>query len=426
MRRNKYTYVFYEADTSYWFNGISKAFFTLPRALGKKVESALSNPNILLEEIPDLYNKLKNENFIVNNEYNELEIVHKLYEESINNKDYMLILLPTLNCNFKCWYCIQDHIQSIMDKSTIEKVMKHIKYMVCIEKITSLNLSWFGGEPFIYFNEVIIPITQYAQKLCNENNVKFINSATTNAALINYNIAEQLESMNFTHFQITLDGIQEEHDKVKYQIGMPSAFNRTLSNINNILNKTKNTNISLRINYTQKNLNLKIVEQVNKLISEDNRKRINVFFRKVWQETNNLSNYELCRSILELFQQSGYTIDPLNNIITDFKSCYVCKKYYHAINFNGGVFKCTASNEIYEDPKGHINNDGSITLNKDYIRKYNIKSFDNNTCSNCIYLPICMGNCPRNYNPKTFSCQQDLIDYNYKDIIINYIKHYLE
>ena len=50
--------------------------------------------------------------------------------KAINKKDYYMVILPTLNCNFKCWYCIQDHIPSLMTEEVISLVKRHIKYVI--------------------------------------------------------------------------------------------------------------------------------------------------------------------------------------------------------------------------------------------------------------------------------------------------------
>lgn len=44
-----------------------------------------------------------------------------------------------------------------------------------------------------------------------------------------------------------------------------------------------------------------------------------------------------------------------------FTSCYVNKKYYNAINYNGNVVKCTACNDIHKDKtKGNLLSNGHI------------------------------------------------------------------
>ena len=46
--------------------------------------------------------------------------------------------------------------------------------------LDTLHIEWFGGEPFLYFDKVIRPISEYAISICNEAKIPFFNSVTTN------------------------------------------------------------------------------------------------------------------------------------------------------------------------------------------------------------------------------------------------------
>lgn len=168
--------------------------------------------------------KLKGGGFIIEDSFNELDYLRSKYAEAVNNKNYFLVILPTLNCNYSCWYCIQTHIPSKMSLETISAIKEHIKNMVEVEKIDSLHLDWFGGEPFLYFSQVIQPISEYAMEICHRNNTPFLNSATTNGFFLKREIHETLGKLCFKQFQITLDGNREFHDKVKFTKSCDSTF----------------------------------------------------------------------------------------------------------------------------------------------------------------------------------------------------------
>ena len=134
MKASRYNYIFTEGDSSYWFNGLERTFFALPAGLGEKIAEYLEQPTQLEEVSPRFYNKLVEKGFLVDDSVDELNIIRERNEQAINCREYFLIILPTLNCNFKCWYCIQDHIVSKMSLATIDKVKKHIAYMIDHEK----------------------------------------------------------------------------------------------------------------------------------------------------------------------------------------------------------------------------------------------------------------------------------------------------
>lgn len=398
MKSSKYNYILENNEFSYWYNGIEHTFFRLPLALGNKIKNMINSPEQLLSANKIFYNKLITNGFIVHDAINELDIIRDKNEKERNSKDYFLTVLPTLNCNFKCWYCIQNHIPSMMSAETMNKVKAHIDYMINVKQIKSLYLEWFGGEPFMFFQKVIMPISEYAMEKCAENKLPFYNAATTNAYYLVPTILEELNRLQFKKFHITLDGSQELHDKVKFQHGCPSAFQRTLQNIEYILNATTDTNILLRINYTHENLSNTIVNQINNIISPQNRNRIRIIPKKVWQEKVDKSLFTEINSLLNMFEETGYNVERLD-IIYNFVTCYAEREYYNSINFNGDIVKCTASDDLYaKEAPGHLNEDGSITWREDFKEKFYKKRFENDKCLKCMYLPICMGMCPRDYN----------------------------
>lgn len=139
MQISKYNYILYDANYSYWYNGLTHKHFRLSGALSKKLEQLLDNTDKLAIAVPDFYEKLKQGGFIIDDSVDELDIIRQKNDASIHSKDYYMIVLPTLDCNFKCWYCIQNHIPSKMSAETFEKLKRHIDYMIEEKEISSLH-----------------------------------------------------------------------------------------------------------------------------------------------------------------------------------------------------------------------------------------------------------------------------------------------
>lgn len=320
MRLSRYNFVLYSGEYGYWYNALTGSFFRLSSELSKKVENLLPDLSILEVEAKPLYDKLCDAGFIVSHSIDELDIIRQNHSNAVHSKEYFLIILPTLNCNFKCWYCIQEHLPSIMNVETFESIKKHIDYMVEEECITSLHLDWFGGEPFMTFKKVVEPLSRYAIEKCNQYNIPFINTSTTNGYFINKDVADALEDLKFTQFQITIDGEKKFHDNVKFMNGCDSAFEQVLTNINYILERNATIKVFLRINYTHKTLSKRVVSEVNNFISLENRSRVVVTPKKVWQENVDKNFGEVLHEILNDFEVSGYLVSR-REITTTFTSC---------------------------------------------------------------------------------------------------------
>lgn len=420
MKSSRYNVLVDRSGFSYWYNTLNKSFFKISAGLGEKIRVCIDAGD--LDSLPEsLISKLKDGGFIVDNDMDELEIVRKNNRKSIEDKNYFLIILPTLDCNYHCWYCIQDHVESKMSPETLNRILKHIDHMVDTEKIESLHIEWFGGEPFMYFEDVISPISEYARNKCGEAGIPFMNTSTTNGYYLSPDVIERCREYDFRHFQITLDGNKEFHDKVKFRKGCESTFVHVLENINRLLSYSKEATVSLRINYTHRNLNEAIVDEVNTYIEADNRSRICIVPRKVWQEEKDNSFNVILSEILDRFRESGYVVEywsPVYNYIP----CYANKRYYTTVNFNGNVVKCTACNDLYEkEPKGMLEEDGTVSWTPGFDTKYSEPTFENERCLGCNKLPICMGLCPREHVNGMTYCKDDVLDTRFEDAIVSVI-----
>ena len=424
MKPSGYNYVLHSDQYAYWFNALTGASFRIGAALSEKVEYCIDHDiNLLKDNVPEWYNRLVDNGFIINDDVCEIELIRDRYKKAVDNKDYFLIIIPTLNCNYSCWYCIQNHIPSLMSAETMEAVKKHIDYMIDVEKITSLHIDWFGGEPLMYFNKVVKPISEYAKRRCADKGIPFTNGTTSNGYFITEQMAKEMSSLNFSQYQITLDGDKQFHDKVKFVKGCDSTFEHVLRNIDTILTTNPDANIFLRINYTHEHLTLAIVSQVSELIAEANRNRVTVTPKKVWQEKADPDYYKVLIPILDAFENAGFRVSR-HNMSVQATSCYVCKKYYNCINYNGFAVKCTACDDLYvTEPKGIISDNGQIVWSDEFDRKCSEPSFENERCLSCKQLPTCMGLCPRNHiNGDTF-CKNDTSDEIFENSLLNHLIH---
>lgn len=417
MKQSQFNYILEDGNDTYWFNTLLLSFFRLSPELSHKIEDRLSASDF--DSVPIL-DKLKDGGFVVDDDYDEISRVRELNDKSIQSKNYFLLILPTLNCNFSCHYCIQDHIPTIMTEETLNRVRRHLDYMIEVEKIESLRLDFFGGEPFMFFDKIVQPLAEYAREKCRKSGIPYSCGATTNGYYINKRVSRKLTDLCFEYFQITLDGDREHHNQVKFQKGCDSAFDYVLSNINTMMLDNTAVKLALRINYTHSNLSDKIVEQVNSHLCQDIRKRIVISPHKVWQEKVD-HEFDI-HPLLDLFKESGYHVSRWNPA-TDFIPCYASKKYYNAINYNGHVVKCTACDDLYATrPLGILGEDGKISFSDGIDISYQSKTFENERCLKCKALPICMGLCPRDMLSGSSRCKYECVDESIEKSILMHIK----
>lgn len=74
-------------------------------------------------------NLLSDNKFIIDENIDESSIIDDILKRSKGDKSLLYIIInPTLNCNFNCWYCYETHVRkSKISAATIQSIIKYIK-----------------------------------------------------------------------------------------------------------------------------------------------------------------------------------------------------------------------------------------------------------------------------------------------------------
>lgn len=340
---------------------------------------------------PEFFKYMVDEGFIIENETDEFSQVVEISKKADNNENqFLLFINPTMNCNFKCWYCYESHIKdSKMDTVTIDKTIQLIDQITKgSEGMEQFAISWFGGEPLLYFDKVIVPILTQAKQILDSRNIQLMTGFTTNGLLFDKKKIDFLKSFYVQEIQITLDGYGENHDQVRFISSTKGSFHQIVYNI--ILLAKNNFNVVIRINCSDKNMD--DIDRIMELFGEYDdkiRKRLRFSYHKVWQLEDALEND--VREYIDKYKSSGFYVDGA--VYDSVRgSCYADKKNQAFLNYNGDVFKCSARDFKVGNRLGELNQNGVIEWNPDATVRENAK-FKNKPCHTCSILPICGGGC---------------------------------
>ena len=398
-----------------WFNTLSRSYFSLSARLSERISHVLQTEEF--DALPEeFFNRLSQYKFIIDDNVDELEVIREAHRKASNSSKYTVQLLPTLNCNYNCWYCIQDHIPTLMSEKVMDKVLTHIEEQLKREEIKELRIEWFGGEPLMFVEQTVFPFSERLKTLCDSVGKSFTQGVTSNAYFLTEDVSKVLAQYNFDHFQITLDGNKENHDKVKFQKGLDSAFDRALEHIVKLLVNVPQMLVTLRINYTNE-----IVNQVCEAIPMEYRRRVTILPKKVWQEKPDETKRTSFEYIWDAFEEAGFYVRR-NALIFGFKSCYTNDSSFVTINYNGSVLKCTACDDMYtKEGLGTLSDKGVITWNDNRGTDYDQPTFEMAECLKCVYLPLCMGVCPRDLVKNNLRCRIKLSDQSFDKEILAYV-----
>jgi len=170
---------------------------------------------------------------------------------SFNPRRLKLTILPTEQCNFRCRYCYEDFKIGKMTPRVVNAVKSLLQNR--ISTLDRLDIDWFGGEPLVA-TEIVRDIQSHAFELCDQYDVPLHASMTTNGYLLRADLFRSLNSIGLRHYQITLDGKAEEHNKTRILASGSSTFERIWSNLLAAASTDLSFQITLRIHITAQNL----------------------------------------------------------------------------------------------------------------------------------------------------------------------------
>ncbi len=397
MKVSFYNIFFTYEDKIIGYNSISDNFIILEQILYDLYKSSISENRI--QDLPNyhetFYNDLLSNGFVIEDSKDELELIKNIsYETDFNEENFELIINPTMNCNFKCWYCYETHIKkSKMTEDTIKNIIKYVENILVEKKgkLKNFKLDWFGGEPLLYFQSTILPLLENIVPKMKDNDINFSSNFTTNGLLINQNILDLCKKYRVNLFQITLDGHRDRHNKVRYISKTKGSYDEIVNNIKLCLKN--NFFVSIRINISEETVKdlLKIIDDF-KDISENEKQYMSFSFHEVWQEEKNLTVD--ISEIVDIYRGNGFICSYKGERSASIKnSCYADKLNQAVINYNGEVFKCTARDFNSESKEGILNSEGTITWNDKFQKRIYDLRFKNKPCLECKILPICNGGC---------------------------------
>jgi uncharacterized protein len=321
-------------------------------------------------------------------------IIFENRKRVFNSDSYNLMILPTLNCNFNCWYCYEeDRPKRIMNQETVEATIKFIQNT--IENKSYFILDWYGGEPLLCYKSVIEPISHTVKDICDKNGVYLESKITTNGYLLTNKMLSLFKKINIQTIQITLNGPSKIHNKIRYQAGTSDSYERIVNNIIMLLEDLKLKVFILRINFSKE-----YFDSISEIIDSfpfHLRKYIFVLIRQIEQdiETGRVSFEQIGKKLAE-FQREGYSIESrvYQYINTGRVACDSDLSNHAIINYDGRIFKCHSVNFEKTVEDGFLTEDGFIEWKEEAVFPVlNKIPYDNTICKNCLYLPICIGLC---------------------------------
>lgn len=379
-------------NVSLMFNALSGRFLALNGV-------SVSSHSDLVTEIKDekMLSGLKQIGAVIDDSVDEVSLVRDLIEKNdYDDSVFHLHINPTLDCNFKCWYCYENHKSgSLMSSSTKDSVVRLVENIVSdYPGLKRFNLSFFGGEPLIGFHKIARPLIVSIREICQRKQIDMHIHFTSNGYLLNDAMLEFFNEYK-SSFQITLDGHRPFHDKVRKKADGSGSYDVILKNIKALADRENQ--VLVRVNYTKENIgSIKDIADDLAVIPEHVRTFISVDLQQVWQDADSSAGEDLRKMVLDFcrdIDKSG--IRCTSHYIRDLvrNSCYGDKRNYVLVNYDGYVYRCTARDFNEDNRAGVLHADGCIEYYDNALEKRLAAKFSKTVCHTCRIAPLCAGGC---------------------------------
>ncbi len=428
VKKSHFNYMFKGDPYSVLWNTASDACVLLDSEEAKLYEafdddSVCSDFSLLLYELGMLVDFDLDEVF-------RIDLLRKRHAYSYpDNRQIDVEILPTQNCNARCFYCFEQKFTSIsMDDETADRVVQYLCSRIDPEQ--TVNFIWFGGEPLL--GERIIDRILHGVNDFFHGKLNYTSSITTNNSLLSPGTLEKFQGLwNVKDVLTTLDGFQQEHNIRKAYVGQPfDAYSRTLQNLERLVRTGIKT--TCRINLDKENIMqldaiLKDLQQFSdhpnfgvQVTTLRNKTETCGAREKYYAAEEYPSFYS--EVIPKLFHY-GFVKDPLSQLpVRDSTNCLSCALNKVVINANGKLFRCVQDSLADDNSVGDCVN--GIRSNWNYSKWYSEIDDLGSMCENCVFLPNCQGGCKYYRLFPSFDTTPCFRKKFYIDYVLEQIVHY--
>ena len=349
----------------------------------------------VLDSLPckasDATEELIKKRFLVPVGYDEKKAVYQLRKvlNVFQRPKYITgyTILPTTNCNARCFYCYEANYKHI--NMTPEVADKTVEFIADHHGDRDVHIGWFGGEPLLGWQR----IDQICQGL-QDREIRYSSSMTTNGYLFDEEMVKKAKDFwKLKSLQITLDGTEQVYNEVKAYVNNDlSPYQRVISNIG--LLADNEIRVSIRMNLDRHN-----ADNLKELISElaerfGGNKYVSGYVDVIFDDcgfapvTHSDDDHHFllskANSLNDLLVNNGlYSINKQNLPCLKLHYCMADSDSSIVITPNGDLVKCE-----------HIENIGAIgNIYCDIVDYKKLNAWknivDHSECFDCPLLPNC-------------------------------------
>ncbi len=335
----------------------------------ERVKEILGKEEVFYNKQDEIIRLLYEKGILINADTDELEYLQFLYEqEVVKSQALSVMLITTRQCNLRCVYCYEKHENLAMSLDVYNSIALYIEQSLIERKYTSVNITLFGGEPFIEY-ENVVNFLEDVNRICDKYNVPFGAGATSNGVLITPGHFERLYGLGVTYYQITIDGLEDTHNLYRQGADGTGSFKKIIANLKYMAGTDYDFEVTIRTNFNSEVF--RKAHEFYKFIATNFDQRFHVYYEGIKKlggsndmELDVLDKSEVSESSVDIaayIRELGLKNDVIDEMTLPFnRVCYATKHNDFIVDYDGSVLKCTLSLDDELNKIGRIYKDGTM------------------------------------------------------------------
>jgi|GEM_PF-359330 len=312
-----------------------------------------------------------------------------------------LTICPTMACNFDCPYCFQVHRAATMSEAVQDDVAALAEKLLATSGAEELSIVWYGGEPLLA-PTVIRRLTRLLEAACSKHGAGIRASVLTNGYLLDREMARMLAASRVKSARVTVDGLGPTHDATRHLAGGGNTFERIMENLSARIPFP----VEVRMNVHASNI--ADVDALRTRVADIARESGNkLVFREahVYDSEAALSRDEMPQ-LLDEQSLKRLSLDYGSMRLHGAKArcCTAQAPFNVSVDEKGRLFACdglthdpqyTFGNAATWDP-ARPEDTATHPENRHWFIRGSLDAVaDDEECQACIWLPVCVGGCPK-------------------------------
>lgn len=437
IRKSKFA-LFVKKDNGNYvvYSSMSGAVIVFNQELYVKMLEDVIKKDIFEYQDNDFFNLMLDKKIFIDDYVNEDLMVRGMYEEQIvRSHSLELMLIVTRQCNFRCIYCGQPHLDEKMNEAIYDSILNFIKEQILKHGYTNVYVTFFGGEPLIEFNNICSFLQKLRKTISDMNKsgtrITFEAGMSTNGYLLTPKRFEQLTDLNCNFYQISIDGMPNTHDNLRPLVSGKPTWQRIIDNMNYMVSTDKHFTVLLRTNFNA-DVAESLVDFYKYVGDEINDKRIHIYYETIKNQGNEKTPDTICGieelvldiDIAQIIRENSLTcVNATNKLLPCSKVCYASKPNFFVIDEKTQILKCSFALDDPNNVIGVLDKEGKYNPNKYNYYNWVYRDYlTSEKCKSCKALPLCFGKrCPKALiQLGEMQCNTDIIQAEIEGLLDSY------